>query len=275
MKGWIYIIQFGDRDLVKVGMSEGDSPLSRIKSLDSTSVSEPIKEQETYRVDNPREIEKFLHKKLIESNILKSRSDKFTEWFAGNFNEIKRIVEKNLNQIDLIEPDDIKDLEAFNGLMLLKQELTFELISKTAHDYEWQSRISLGYRNEHFLKLFYIFTYKNLYPDDYVMRKIRDLNEKDYENFQRDFINKLYTINIKNFINRTSEYFPINLLHLGSALFIIRKQYNDSLKRLLLNKWNEQIQEFTNRRVILDHLDYSQLEKLESYIDNMGKQNRI
>jgi len=31
MKGWIYIIQFGNRDLVKVGMSEGDSPLPRIK----------------------------------------------------------------------------------------------------------------------------------------------------------------------------------------------------------------------------------------------------
>ena len=94
MKGWIYIIQFGNRDLVKVGMSEGDSPLPRIKSLDSTSVSEPIEKQETYRVVNPREVEKFLHKKLIEKNILKSRSDKFTEWFAGNFEEIKKIVEK-------------------------------------------------------------------------------------------------------------------------------------------------------------------------------------
>ena len=72
-------------------MSEGDSPLPRIKSLDSTSVSEPIEKQETYRVVNPREVERFLHKKLIEKNILKSRSDKFTEWFAGNFEEIKKI----------------------------------------------------------------------------------------------------------------------------------------------------------------------------------------
>ena len=69
MKGWIYIIQFGNRDLVKVGMSEGDSPLPRIKSLDSTSVSEPIEKQETYKVDNPREVERFLHKKLIENKV--------------------------------------------------------------------------------------------------------------------------------------------------------------------------------------------------------------
>ena len=34
MKGWIYIIQSGNRNIVKVGMSEGDSPLPRIKALD-------------------------------------------------------------------------------------------------------------------------------------------------------------------------------------------------------------------------------------------------
>jgi hypothetical protein len=275
MKGWIYIIQFGNRDIVKVGMSEGDSPLPRIKSLDSTSVSEPIKKQETYRVDNPREVERFLHKKLIENNILKTRSDKSTEWFSGRFEDIKEIVEKNLNQIDLIESDDIKDLEAFDGLMSLNQKLTFELISKIAHDYKWESKIGLSYKDEHFLKLFYIFTYKNLYPDDYVMRKLNNLNQEDYESFQKDFINKLYTINLKNFINETSEYFPINLLHLGSAIFIIRKSSNNSLKRLLLNKWNEQIQEFTNRRIILDDLEYFELEKLEVYIVNNGRQNRV
>ncbi|MDB9930348.1 GIY-YIG nuclease family protein [Candidatus Pelagibacter sp.] len=278
MKGWIYIIQFGDRDLVKVGMSEGDSPLSRIKSLDSTSVSEPIKEQETYRVDNPREIEKFLHKKLIESNILKSRSDKFTEWFAGNFNEIKRIVEKNLNQIDIIKPDTEKTefLSTFDGLVRLNGEIDFEIISKTANSKNWRAEIGLGWNEYEFKKLFYIFTYKNVYPSNYILRELNydSLDSDEYEKFCEDFINKILRLNLKSFINNTSNYYPNNLLHLGCALFLINHSVTPLKDQLLIN-WNDQIQKMTHNYVRLSSLQYSNLNDLEKYIDNMGRQNRI
>ena len=277
MKGWIYIIQFGDRDLVKVGMSEGDSPLPRIKSLDSTSVSEPIKEQETYRVDHPREIEKFLHKKLIESNILKSRSDKFTEWFAGNFNEIKRIVEKNLNQIDIIKPDtNTKFLSTFEGLVRLNGDIDFEIISKTAHCKNWQAEIGLGWNEYEFKKLFYIFTYKNVYPSNYILRELNydSLDSDENEKFCEDLINKILRLNLKFFINNTSNYYPKNLLHLGCALFLINRSITPLKDQLLIN-WNDQIQKMTHNSVRLNSLEYSNLNDLEKYIDNMGRQNRI
>jgi hypothetical protein len=274
MKGWIYIIQFGNRDLVKVGMSEGDSPLPRIKSLDSTSVSEPIEKQETYKVDNPREVERFLHKKLIENNILKSRSDKFTEWFAGKFEEIKKIVEKNLNQIDIIKPDTSTEyLSTFEGLARLNGEIDFETISKTANSKDWIAQIQMGWNGYEFKKLFYIFTYKNVYPSNYILRQL-NLKADEYEKFSEDFINKLLKLNLKTFINNTSNYYPKNLLHLGCALFYIQ-QSNTPLKDQLLINWNDQIQKITGNLVSLNDLDYYNLNDLEKFINNNGRQNRI
>tara|TARA_B100000579_G_C22780268_1_gene828874 strand:- start:506 stop:1330 length:825 start_codon:yes stop_codon:yes gene_type:complete len=274
MKGWIYIIQIGDRNLVKVGMTEGDSPLPRIKSLDSASVSEPITKQETYPVERPREVEKFLHKKIIQNNIFKSRTDKFTEWFAGNFEEIKKIVESNLSDINIVKSDKKTNFsQTFEGLARLNGEIDFETISQTANSNNWRAEIGLGWLEYEFKKLFYIFTYKNIYPVNYTLREL-DLDKNEYEKFCEDLVNKILKLNLKIFINNTSDYYPINLLHLGCVLFFINRS-DTPLKEQLLINWNNQIKRMTNNKVDLNDLAYQNLERLEEYINRYGRNNQI
>ena len=81
-------------------------------------------------------------------------------------------------------------------------------------------------------------------------------------------------LNLKTFINNTSNYYPKNLLHLGCALFYIQ-QSNTPLKDQLLINWNDQIQKITGNLVSLNDLDYYNLNDLEKFINNNGRQNRI
>ena len=131
----------------------------------------------------------------------------------------------------------------------------------------------MGWHMIEFEKLFYIFTYKNIYPPNYILRKL-NLEKNEYEKFCEDFINKLLKLNLKTFINNTSNYYPKNLLHLGCALFYIQKS-NTSLKDQLLINWNDQIQKITHNLVSLNDLDYKDLNGLEKFINNNGRQNRI
>ena len=65
VNGFIYIIQSGDDDLYKVGLTQ-DSPEKRKKELDKTGTPKKLKLIESYEVENIYQIEKEIHNNLKE-----------------------------------------------------------------------------------------------------------------------------------------------------------------------------------------------------------------
>ena len=89
------------------------------------------------------------------------------------------------------------------------------------------------------------------------MREL-DLDKNEYEKFCEDLVNKILKLNLKIFINNTSDYYPINLLHLGCVLFFINRS-DTPLKEQLLINWSNQIKRMTNNKVDLNDLAYQNL----------------
>jgi len=259
VNGFIYIIQSGDDDLYKVGLTQ-DSPEKRKKELDKTGTPKKLKLIESYEVENIYQIEKEIHNNLKEFNTQK-------EWFAVSLSVLKPIVEETVKnfKINTPEEEEHSSREDINDLIELEENIKFEDISIKAIRYEWGeplfftlSKIFTGktegqygvfpdiiFKNEGPGRLwersFYIFTYNN-YPKRKKLEKIKFNIKENKDNpklseFINKFLKQLRNLDTIVFLNNTK--FPENLSHLQYALSYIEFSNNDFNQ--LWKKWNDDL----------------------------------
>lgn len=253
MKGFIYIIRHGNDDRFKVGKTSNPNPVERRDQLDSTGVPEELKLIESFPVDNIDISEKKVHQALEPYKLRR-------EWFHNISEEkLKKIVKEECgtefkSDIDL-KTLNVKDKEIF--LTLINEDIiTFEKICELAESNnresfdQWSPKIGLGYRPYIFKKLFYIFTYNKKLPAPLLNENLKFSEDRD-KKFHKDFIAKLAKINLKTFINNTSNLPPFNFLFLGTALYEIRSVSEEG-KALLFSSWKNQLEKISNKKYSLD-----------------------
>ena len=253
MKGFIYIIRHGNDDRFKVGKTSNPNPVERRDQLDSTGVPEELKLIESFPVDNIDISEKKVHRALEPYKLRR-------EWFHNISEEkLKKIVKEECgtefkSDIDL-KTLNVKDKEIF--LTLINEDIiTFEKICELAESNnresfdQWSPKIGLGYRPYIFKKLFYIFTYNKKLPAPLLNENLKFSEDRD-KKFHKDFIAKLAKINLKTFINNTSNLKPYNFLFLGTALYEIRNVSEEG-KALLFSSWKNQIEKISNKKFSLN-----------------------
>jgi hypothetical protein len=272
MRGFIYILKHGNNQQFKVGKTTKPNPLDRLKELDSTGVPEKLEMIACFPVKDPDTAEKIAHKKL-------ERYHSRREYFSNiTDEEIIKIVKESVNtpfEDEIPENFHHKDDEEIFKALINENSITFEKLCMLADSNEWSARIWLGFREYYFKKLFYIFTYKKIFPSNLLNRNLKTLREDDEEldRFHRDFIAKLADLNIKNYINNTSNIFskktssPENILFLGAALFILAN-VSEGKKSVLFSNWKNQIESFSYRKATLNDrgLHYHSLHPLYEFV---------
>ena len=279
MKGFIYIIRHGNDDRFKVGKTSNPNPLERRDQLDSTGVPEELKLIESFPVDNIDISEKKVHQALEPYKLRR-------EWFHNiSEMELKKIVKEECgtkfkSDIDM-KTLSTKDKEVFLAL-INENVITFEKICELAESNSenpfdnWCPRIGMGYNPYIFKKLFYIFTFNKKLPAPLLNENLNFPRDRD-EKFHKDFIAKLANINLKTFINNTSNLFPFNFLFLGTALYEIRN-ISEGGKAILFSNWKNQIEKISNKKVSLNDRNlnyYNSLYNLHDYIEKYCRNFKI
>lgn len=267
MKGFIYILKHGNNQQFKVGKTTKQNPFDRLKELDSTGVPEKLKMIACFPVDDVNSEEKIAHNKLQKYHLRR-------EYFGNISDEdIIEIVKDSINTPFITDNiSNENDIEIFTAL-INKDLITFETLCNLTESNSWTAKIELGFNHYYYLKLFYIFTYKNIYPSYLLNRNLRTLKNNELNKFKEDFINKLNDLNIKNYLNKTSNIFsknplyPHNILFLGAALFIIN-DISVGKKSILYSSWKNQIEIFSNSKATLDDrgLNYTSLYSLYDFV---------
>ena len=280
MRGYIYIIKHGEDNRFKVGKTS-QNPLERRDQLDSTGVPEPLKVIASFPVENIDISEKKVHQALE-----KYRNRR--EWFHNISEEqIIQIVKDKCETKFESDNSEYSNLnnhqkEIFNAL-LISNNVSFEKICELAESNSWSPYINAAHPKYIYKKLFYIFTYNKKLPPSLLNENLNFLGEEKNKKFHEDFITSLANINLKTFINNTSNLFkknpsmPFNLLFLGAALNEIR-YVSEAKKALLFSSWKNQIELFSNNKVELVDRElkhYSSLEKLIEFIKNFCRGYRI
>ena len=244
MRGFIYIIKHGNDNRFKVGKTSNQNPLERRDQLDSTGVPERLKLIASFPVENIDTSEKNVHHALE-----KYRNRR--EWFHNiSEDQIIQIV-KDKCQTKFKSDSEYSNLnnhqkEIFNAL-INTNNISFEKICELAESNSWSPYINSAHPKYIYKKLFYIFTYNKKLPPSLLNENLNFLEEERNNKFHEDFITSLANINLKMFINNTSNLFkknpsmPFNLLFLGAALYEIR-YVSESKKALLFSSWKNQIE---------------------------------
>ena len=279
MQGYIYIIRHGNDNRFKVGKTSNPNPLERRDQLDSTGVPEKLKLIASFPVDNIDISEKKVHQALEPYKLRR-------EWFH-NISEEKliKIVKKECGTEFKSDIDmkilNVEDKEIFTTL-INEDSITFEKICELAESNnresfdQWCPKIGLGYRPYIKKKLFYIFTYHKKLPAPLLNENLKFSEDRD-KKFHKDFTAKLSNINLKTFINNTSNLFDFNFLFLGTALYEI-KNVSEEGKALLFSSWKNQIEKMSNKKVSLEdrNLNYDKtLNNLHVYISKYCRNFRI
>ena len=255
MSGFIYILKHGNNQQFKVGKTTKINPIDRLKELDSTGVPEKLEMIACFPVKDPDTAEKIVHKKLEKYRTRREYFSNITD------EEITEIVKKSVNtpfEEEILENFYNKQDEEIFKALINENSITFDKLCMLADSNEWSARICLGFREYYFKKLFYIFTYKKIFPPNLLNRNLKNMRKdnEELDRFNRDFISKLAELNIKNYINNTSNIFskntlsPENILFLGAALFILR-DVSEGKKSVLFSNWKNQIESFSFRKASL------------------------
>jgi hypothetical protein len=287
MQGFIYIIRHGNDNRFKVGKTSNPNPLERRDQLDSTGVPEKLKLIQSFPVDNIDISEKKVHQALEQYKLRR-------EWFHNiSEGELIKIVKDECGTKFKSDSDtgSLNNEEKEIFLALINEDvITFEKICELAESnssgrpyiHSWSPYIGLGHDPYIFKKLFYIFTFNKKLPVPLLNENL-NFSEERNKKFHKDFIAKLAKINLKTFINNTSNLFkkkpslPFNLLFLGRALYEI-KNISEGGKAILFSNWKNQIEIISNNKISLNdrNLDFNEsLSDLHNYILKSCRDFRI
>lgn len=253
MSGWIYIAENNKdigKDLYKVGYTT--NLRQRLDSLNSSGVSGKISWHKTYSFpkENLRTIEKRIHNEI--SRDFPRESGK--EWFHCPVEIIKEIIEKiQKPSFELDEWDEEYYKKGEFNYLFSREKFSFVELSIYFNANKVSGYVSGPY--PHWLKrAFYIFTYNDLFHEKReLFKSIKDVNSKDYLNFVKDFQNKIRSIDLRNYINNTSTWFPANLMHLGAAIELIHPIEKEN--RILFIEIGSQIKQIINNANVKFHYD--------------------